>query len=157
MAWNLTSHIMFLAVLMDKGIVIGAEHEAAVRMNLPSVMFRQSTSVRMFGHNSSPSTERDSVPPFPPPYPFTLPRSWPHRGSGHLRFLLQRTDFLRSRARNPPSHYRGGGGRSGKYPNKPDERGSPCCGRVFGPFRRCAGRGGRLRTQNGDDTVAEAF
>jgi len=31
---------------MDKGIIIGAEHEAAVRMNLPFVMFRQSTSVR---------------------------------------------------------------------------------------------------------------
>lgn len=37
---------MFPAVLMDKGIIIGAEHEAAVRMNLPCVMFRQSTSVR---------------------------------------------------------------------------------------------------------------
>ena len=44
----------FLAVLMDKGIIIGAEHEAAARMNLSFVMFRQSTSVRIFGS-----------PPFP--------------------------------------------------------------------------------------------
>lgn len=30
---------------MDKGIIIGAEHEAATRMNLPFVMFRHATSV----------------------------------------------------------------------------------------------------------------
>jgi len=30
---------------MDKGIIIGAEHEAATRSNLPFVMFRHSTSV----------------------------------------------------------------------------------------------------------------
>lgn len=34
------------AVLMDKGIIIGVEHEAATRMNLPFVMFRHVTSVR---------------------------------------------------------------------------------------------------------------
>lgn len=34
-----------LAVLMDKGIVIGAEHEVATRHNLPFVMFRHTTSV----------------------------------------------------------------------------------------------------------------
>jgi hypothetical protein len=33
------------AVLMDKGIIIGAEHEAATRKNLPFVMFRHATSV----------------------------------------------------------------------------------------------------------------
>ena len=33
------------AVLMDKGIIIGAEHEAATRANLPFVMFRHATSV----------------------------------------------------------------------------------------------------------------
>jgi hypothetical protein len=65
----------FLAVLMDKGIIIGAEHEAAVRMNLPSVMFRQSTSVRMFGNPFFLSTEPNAVPSFPPPHPFTLPGS----------------------------------------------------------------------------------
>lgn len=31
---------------MDKGIIIGAEHELATRMNLPFVMFRSTTSVR---------------------------------------------------------------------------------------------------------------
>ncbi len=36
----------FLAVLMDKGIIIGVEHEAASRMNLPFIMFRHVTSVR---------------------------------------------------------------------------------------------------------------
>lgn len=30
---------------MDKGIVIGVEHEAATRANLPFVMFRHVTSV----------------------------------------------------------------------------------------------------------------
>lgn len=63
---------------MDKGIIIGVEHEAAVRMNLPSVMFRQSTSVRVFYNAFLLSTELNPVPPFPPPHSFTLPRSWPH-------------------------------------------------------------------------------
>lgn len=31
---------------MDKGIIIGAEHETATRRNLPFVMFRHATSVR---------------------------------------------------------------------------------------------------------------
>lgn len=34
------------AVLMDKGIIIGVEHESAVRLSLPFVMFRIVTSVR---------------------------------------------------------------------------------------------------------------
>ena len=33
------------AVLMDKGIIIGVEHEAAIRSNLPFVLFRHATSV----------------------------------------------------------------------------------------------------------------
>jgi hypothetical protein len=33
---------------MDKGIIIGAEHEAATRMNLSFVMFRHATSVGLF-------------------------------------------------------------------------------------------------------------
>ncbi|THU88454.1 RIC1-domain-containing protein [Dendrothele bispora CBS 962.96] len=37
-----------LSVLMDKGIIIGAEHEAATRSNLPFVMFRHSTSSHLF-------------------------------------------------------------------------------------------------------------
>lgn len=36
---------MFAAVLMDKGIIIGVEHEAAIRSNLPFVLFRHATSV----------------------------------------------------------------------------------------------------------------
>lgn len=35
-----------LAVLMDKGIIIGAEHEVAARSTLPFVIFRHATSVR---------------------------------------------------------------------------------------------------------------
>ena len=35
------------AVLMDKGIIIGAEHEASMRTNLPFVIFRHATSVRL--------------------------------------------------------------------------------------------------------------
>ncbi|TEB39050.1 RIC1-domain-containing protein [Coprinellus micaceus] len=37
-----------LSVLMDKGIIIGAEHEVATRMNLPLVMFRHTTSSHLF-------------------------------------------------------------------------------------------------------------
>ncbi|KAH7915124.1 RIC1-domain-containing protein [Hygrophoropsis aurantiaca] len=40
-----------LSVLMDKGIIIGAEHEAATRMNLPFVMFRHATSSHLFLHH----------------------------------------------------------------------------------------------------------
>lgn len=36
----------YSAVLMDKGIIIGVEHEAAARVSLPFVMFRIVTSVR---------------------------------------------------------------------------------------------------------------
>lgn len=34
---------------MDKGIIIGVEHELAVRSNLPFVLFRHSTSVSQMG------------------------------------------------------------------------------------------------------------
>ena len=37
-----------LAVLMDKGIIIGVESELMTRVNLPFVMFRQATSVSCF-------------------------------------------------------------------------------------------------------------
>jgi len=40
-----------LSVLMDKGIIIGAEHEAATRKNLPFVMFRHATSSHLFLHH----------------------------------------------------------------------------------------------------------
>jgi hypothetical protein len=40
-----------LSVLMDKGIIIGAEHEAATRINLPFVMFRHATSSHLFLHH----------------------------------------------------------------------------------------------------------
>ncbi|KAG2156509.1 RIC1-domain-containing protein [Suillus bovinus] len=40
-----------LSVLMDKGIIIGVEHEAATRMNLSFVMFRHATSSHLFLHH----------------------------------------------------------------------------------------------------------
>jgi len=40
-----------LSVLMDKGIIIGAEHEAATRSTLPFVMFRHATSSHLFLHH----------------------------------------------------------------------------------------------------------
>ncbi|KAG6381430.1 RIC1-domain-containing protein [Boletus reticuloceps] len=40
-----------LSVLMDKGIIIGAEYESATRMNLPFVMFRHTTSSHLFLHH----------------------------------------------------------------------------------------------------------
>lgn len=39
---------ILVAVLIDKGIIIGAEHESATRMNLPFVMFRHATSASGF-------------------------------------------------------------------------------------------------------------
>ncbi|KAH8100482.1 RIC1-domain-containing protein [Cristinia sonorae] len=40
-----------LSVLMDKGIIIGVEHEAATRMSLSFVMFRHITSTHLFIHH----------------------------------------------------------------------------------------------------------
>ncbi|KAF9229601.1 RIC1-domain-containing protein [Gyrodon lividus] len=40
-----------LSVLMDKGIIIGAEHESATRVNLPFVIFRHATSSHLFLHH----------------------------------------------------------------------------------------------------------
>lgn len=40
-----------LAVLMDKGIIMGAEHEISTRMNLPFLMFRHATSSHLFLHH----------------------------------------------------------------------------------------------------------
>ncbi|CAA7259964.1 unnamed protein product [Cyclocybe aegerita] len=37
-----------LSVLMDKGIIIGVEHESAIRANLPVVLFRHATSSHLF-------------------------------------------------------------------------------------------------------------
>ncbi|KAF4623557.1 hypothetical protein D9613_002057 [Agrocybe pediades] len=37
-----------LSVLMDKGIIIGVEHESSIRSNLPFVLFRHSTSSQLF-------------------------------------------------------------------------------------------------------------
>jgi hypothetical protein len=60
---------------MDKGIIIGAEHEAATRSNLPFVMFRHATCVR-FNYSVAGDTEPDQflvVPPFPAPHPALPP------------------------------------------------------------------------------------
>ncbi|KAF8349800.1 RIC1-domain-containing protein [Amanita rubescens] len=40
-----------LSVLMDKGIIIGAEYEITARSNLPFVMFRHATSSHLFIHH----------------------------------------------------------------------------------------------------------
>ncbi|KAK1232383.1 WD40 repeat protein [Marasmius sp. AFHP31] len=40
-----------LSVLMDKGIIIGAEHEVATRSNLSFAMFRHGTSSQLFLHS----------------------------------------------------------------------------------------------------------
>ncbi|KAF8640739.1 hypothetical protein AX17_000390 [Amanita inopinata Kibby_2008] len=40
-----------LSVLMDKGIIIGAEHELATRSNLSFVMFRHATNSQLFIHH----------------------------------------------------------------------------------------------------------
>ncbi|EIN13398.1 RIC1-domain-containing protein [Punctularia strigosozonata HHB-11173 SS5] len=40
-----------LSALMDKGIIIGVEHEVVTRSNLPFVMFRHATSSHLFLHH----------------------------------------------------------------------------------------------------------
>ncbi|EGO02717.1 hypothetical protein SERLA73DRAFT_119756 [Serpula lacrymans var. lacrymans S7.3] len=40
-----------LSLLMDKGIIIGVEHEVGMRMNLPFVRFRHGTSSHLFLHH----------------------------------------------------------------------------------------------------------
>ena len=37
----------YVACLMDKGIIIGVEHEIASRSTLPFVLFRHTTSVKI--------------------------------------------------------------------------------------------------------------
>lgn len=46
--------IVCTAVLMDKGIIIGVEYEAAIRSNLPFVLFRHATSVILFPPLTNP-------------------------------------------------------------------------------------------------------
>ena len=45
---QLGSDQVYTAVLMDKGIIIGVEYEAAIRSNLPFVLFRHATSVMFY-------------------------------------------------------------------------------------------------------------
>ncbi|KAF8490724.1 RIC1-domain-containing protein [Gautieria morchelliformis] len=48
---NIPLNFYPLSVLMDKGIIIGVEHEAAARYSLPFVMFRIITSTHLFLHH----------------------------------------------------------------------------------------------------------
>ena len=65
------------AALMDKGIIIGVEHELAIRSNLPFVLFRQSTSVGCSFQWIIRSSKRlYPVSPLPPTH-LTLPSRKP--------------------------------------------------------------------------------
>ncbi|KAL5495557.1 RIC1 [Sanghuangporus weigelae] len=48
---NITLDFYPLSCLMDKGILIGAEHELAARPSLPFVLFRYTTSSQLFLHH----------------------------------------------------------------------------------------------------------
>ncbi|KAF8528030.1 RIC1-domain-containing protein [Hysterangium stoloniferum] len=48
---NIPLNFYPLSVLMDKGIIIGVEHEAVARVSLPFVMFRMITSSHLFLHH----------------------------------------------------------------------------------------------------------
>ncbi|KAF8592018.1 RIC1-domain-containing protein [Ramaria rubella] len=48
---NIPLNFYPLSVLMDKGIIIGVEHETAARVSLPFVMFRIVTSTHLFLHH----------------------------------------------------------------------------------------------------------
>ena len=90
---------------MDKGIIIGAEHESSVVASLPFATFRHATSVRkwLVARGEHPLTE-DTVALVSASH-FTLSsRSWPSTRGGFLRIALPAPGFLRTRPRDSPSH-----------------------------------------------------
>lgn len=90
-----------LAVLMDKGIIIGVEHEAATRMNLPFVMFRHVTSVSVIQRVVHAALNCLADPPFPSPHPSIQPRKRSITRRSVVCFALSASSFLRTRSGDP--------------------------------------------------------
>ena len=94
---------------MDKGIIIGAEHESSVVATVPFVTFRHATSVRKWLAMSLQRAffDHDAVVPFVSASYFTFsPGSSPSARGGLIRVALSALGFLRPRPRDSPSHGR---------------------------------------------------
>ena len=142
---------------MDKGMIIGAEHESSVVATVPFVTFRHATSVR---HWLAMSVQRaffdhDAVVAFVSASHFTLsPGSRPSARGRLLRVALPAPGFLRPRPRDSPSH-----GRRVRrsWRGRDDERRGqhPSLGhRIFRSFRRRSRCGGGMCAQDGDGALA---
>ena len=82
---------------MDKGIIIGAEHESSVMSNLPFVTFRHATSVSIIGVRSIYLTK--PIVAFVSASHFAFSSgSWPSTRGGVLRVALPASGFLRTRS-----------------------------------------------------------
>jgi hypothetical protein len=90
---------------MNKGIIIGAEHESGVGATLPFVTFRHATSVRQQPvlSRSTPLTE-DIVTSIFTSHPTLSPGSRPSGRGGFLCVALPTPRFLRTRSRDSPPH-----------------------------------------------------
>ena len=95
------------AVLMDKGIIIGAEHESSVASTLPFVTFRHATSVsQRLAVSEMNFLTRALVAFVPASHSAFSSGSRPGTGGGLLRVALPAPGFLRTCSRNSPSHGR---------------------------------------------------
>jgi hypothetical protein len=124
------------AVLMDKGIIIGAEHESSVVSTLPFVTFRHATSVRQrLAVDEMNLLIRPIVAFVSASYSAFSSGSRPSTRGGLLRVALPTPGFLRTCSRNSPSHGRRVRSDWGGFD---DERGGQQPSsrhRVFGSFR----------------------
>ena len=124
------------AVLMDKGIIIGAEHESSVVSTLPFVTFRHATSVRQ--RLAVPEMNlliRPIVAFVSASHSAFSSSSRPSTRGGLLRVALPTPGFLRTCSRNSPSH---GCRVRSDWGGFDDERGGQQPSsrhRVFGSFR----------------------
>jgi hypothetical protein len=88
---------------MDKGIIIGAEYEAATRPTLPVVLFRHSTSVSFHLETSLLACAyhvfvcRCLVPSLPTPHPPRAPQRGPDQRRSEAREPVPHPRLLRTR------------------------------------------------------------
>jgi hypothetical protein len=144
---------------MDKGIIIGAEHESSMVATLPFVTFRHATSVRQWLAISGEHSLTDVIVALVLAPHLTLSfGSWPSTRGGLLRVALPTPGFLRPRSRDSPPHgrrirssWRGcdDSERRRQYPS--------VCHRVFRLLRCCSRCGSGLCAQDRNGALAPTF
>src|SRR5258708_25285708 len=139
---------------MDKGIIIGAEHESSVMSNLPFVTFRHARSVRISRVTGAHTLTDVTVPFVSASHLAFSSGSWPSTRGGLLRVALPAPGFLRTCPRDSPSHSRRVRSNWGRTNNECGGQQPSVCHRFFGSFRCCSGRGSRMCAQNGNDALA---